>query len=109
MSRTRAALAVVIVGLAALAWAAFTSRVESQQGARPVYTADGKMLQLPAGFETWVFVGSNLGLAYKDEMTLSDAREANRAQDGQLFTMLTSTRRPMRTSPRPRNFPIRRS
>ena len=85
MRKTRAAFAVAIAGLAALAWAAFTSRVESQQGARPVYTADGKMLQLPAGFETWVFVGSNLGLAYKDEMTLSDAREANRAQDGQLF------------------------
>ena len=65
MKRMRAALGVAIVGLAALAWAVFTTRVEGQQGARPQYTADGKMLQLPAGFETWVFVGSNLGLAYK--------------------------------------------
>ncbi len=110
MRKTRAAFAVVIVGLAAMAWAAFTSRVESQQGARPVYTADGKMLQLPAGFETWVFVGSNLGLAYKDEMTLNDAREANRAQDAAASsTMSTSIRRLMRISPRPRNFPIRPS
>ena len=54
MRKTRTALAVAVAGLAALAWAAFTSPVESQQGARPIYTADGKMLQLPAGFETWV-------------------------------------------------------
>ena len=85
MRKTRAALSIAIVGLAALTWAAFTSRVESQQGARPQYTSDGKMLQLPAGFETWVFVGSNLGLAYKPEMTVNDAREANRAQDQQFF------------------------
>src|SRR5262245_42580869 len=85
MRRTRAALVVAIAGLAALAWAAFPSRVESQQGTRPVYTADGKMLQLPAAFETWVFVGSNLGLAYRDPLTAGDAREANRAQERQLF------------------------
>ena len=85
MRKTRAALSIAIVGLAALTWAAFTSRVESQQGARPQYTSDGKMLQLPAGFETWVFVGSNLGLAYKPEMTVNDGREANRARDQQFF------------------------
>jgi hypothetical protein len=85
MKRTRAALAVAIAGLAALAWAAFTSRVESQQGARPIYTPDGKMLQLPVGFETWVFVGSNLGLAYRDELTQNDAREASRAEEPQVF------------------------
>jgi cytochrome P460 len=83
--RTRAALAFAIAGLAALAWAGFTSPVESQQGARPVYTPDGTMMQLPAGFETWVFVGSNLGLAYKPEMTENDAREANRAAEQQFF------------------------
>jgi hypothetical protein len=42
-------------------------------------------LQPRALFETWVFVGSNLGLAYKDEMTVNDAREANRAQEQQFF------------------------
>lgn len=86
MRKTRAALAVAIVGLTALAWGTFTSRVESQQGSRPVYTPDGKMMQLPAGFETWVFVGSNLGLAYKPEMMMvNDAREANRAAEQQFF------------------------
>ena len=32
-----------------------------------------------------MFVGSNLGLADKDEMTANDSREANRAQEQQFF------------------------
>ena len=56
--KTRAALAIAVTGLAALVWAGFTSRVESQQSARPQYTSQGE-LKLPVGFESWVFVGSN--------------------------------------------------
>jgi hypothetical protein len=33
---------------------------------RPQYTAQGE-LKRPAGYETWVFVGSNLGLEYSDD------------------------------------------
>jgi Cytochrome P460 len=32
---------------------------------RPQYTDQGE-LKLPAGFETWVFVGANLGIEYRD-------------------------------------------
>ena len=75
----------MIVIAAALGADALTLPSHGQSGARPVYTADGTMMQLPAGFETWVFVGSNLGLAYKPEMTVNDAREANRAAEQQFF------------------------
>ncbi|MEJ0078349.1 MAG: cytochrome P460 family protein [Alphaproteobacteria bacterium] len=75
----------MIAAAAMLSLGALTLPSQGQSGARPVYTADGKMLQLPAGFETWVFVGSNLGLSYLDEMTRNDSREANRAQDRQFF------------------------
>ncbi|MDJ0629031.1 MAG: cytochrome P460 family protein [Rhodobacter sp.] len=34
--------------------------------AGPEYNTDGEML-LPKGYETWVFVGSNLGLGYVEE------------------------------------------
>jgi hypothetical protein len=32
------------------------------------------------GYETWVFVGSNLGLAYKSEVSAMTARESERAE-----------------------------
>lgn len=88
MRKTRTAFAVAIAGLAALSWAALTSRGESQQGARPQYTAQGELM-LPVGFESWVFVGSNLGMVYRrDPPSLTDARtearEAKRA-DNQFF------------------------
>lgn len=34
----------------------------------PQYTAQGE-LKRPAGYETWVFVGSNLGLEYSDDVS----------------------------------------
>jgi hypothetical protein len=77
--------ACTIVATAMLGWAVATLPSHGQSGARPQYTADGKMLHLPAGFETWVFVGSNLGLAYRDELTRNDAREASRSQDKPVF------------------------
>jgi hypothetical protein len=75
----------VLAAIASALCISFAGQIGAQSGARPQYTADGKMLQLPTDFETWVFVGSNLGLAYKPEMTVNDAREANRAQEQQSF------------------------
>ena len=49
---------------------------------KPVY-ADGK-LTLPENYETWVFVGSNLGLVYKPEAHGMTTREASRA-DPKIF------------------------
>ena len=57
----------VLAAIASALCISFAGQIGAQSGARPQYTADGKMLQLPTGFETWVFVGSNLGLAYKPE------------------------------------------
>jgi cytochrome P460 len=74
-----------IVAAAMLGLGALTLPSHGQSSARPVYTADGKMLQLPAGYETWVFVGSNLGLQYRDELTRNDAREASRSQEKPVF------------------------
>jgi hypothetical protein len=34
---------------------------------------------VPKGFETWVFVGSNLGLAYEEELAAMTSLEAERA------------------------------
>jgi Cytochrome P460 len=60
---TRSALA-----LAALCFA-FTGSgpaARSQSADDPKYTPGGDLV-LPGGFETWVFVGSNLGLSYTPE------------------------------------------
>ena len=69
----------VLAALVSLALAAHAPPTEGQSGARPHYTADGS-LQLPVGFESWVFVGSNLGMAYRRELPVTDAREAKRAE-----------------------------
>ncbi len=44
----------------------------------PHYSADGKKLQLPEGFEKWIFVGANLGLGYADEVAEITQTEKNR-------------------------------
>jgi hypothetical protein len=73
----------VLAGLVSAAWVAFAVPVEGQPSARPQYTPEGQ-LSLPVGFETWVFVGSNLGLAYKRELPVTTATEAARGER-QLF------------------------
>jgi hypothetical protein len=55
----------------------------SAQDFAPAYEAGGD-LRPPAGYETWVFVGSNLGLDYKDDLPAITAREAARG-DVQMF------------------------
>jgi hypothetical protein len=76
--------AVALAGLAALAAIALAPPAQSQTppDTAPQYTSDGQ-LKLPVGFETWVFVGSNLGLAYKEEVpanTLVEAARVNQQQ-----------------------------
>ncbi|NEI59426.1 hypothetical protein GR200_30825 [Rhizobium leguminosarum] len=49
----------------------------------PEYDASGR-LKIPQGYENWVFVGSNLGLAYEPGAVAFTAQEAERAEN-QLF------------------------
>jgi hypothetical protein len=60
-TRSAFALAAVCLALAGSGPAA-----RSQSADDPKYTPNGDLL-LPGGFETWVFVGSNLGLSYTPE------------------------------------------
>src|SRR5437660_452799 len=43
--------------------AASSPQAQAQLADEPRYAPSGELL-LPSGFETWVFVGSNLGLSY---------------------------------------------
>jgi hypothetical protein len=54
----------------------------SAQSVVPKY--DGNKLLFPDGFRTWTFVGSNLGLAYKEELHKL-ALKAAKQDDKQLF------------------------
>jgi hypothetical protein len=80
--------AAALLGLAAFAGLALTPpvRSQSQSGTAPQYTADGQ-LKVPQGFETWVFVGSNLGLAYKEELPVTTKVEAARANQQQFHNI----------------------
>ena len=55
---------VVLVG--AVAFMAYAPPATTQSSTPPQYDSNGNLLR-PVGFETWVFVGSNLGLTYKGE------------------------------------------
>jgi hypothetical protein len=72
-----------LAAIAALATIAFATTVRSQSGTAPQYTPDGKLATI-SGFENWIFVGSNLGLAYKEELPVTTARESAQA-DQQVF------------------------
>jgi hypothetical protein len=50
-----------------------------QSGTAPQYTSSGE-LQTPSGFETWVFVGSNLGLGYDNDLALTTPQENAHAE-----------------------------
>ena len=71
--------AVTFAGLAAAGIMVLVPQVRGQSATAPQYTPKGE-LQTPSGFETWVFVGSNLGLGYKDELKLTTARETAHAE-----------------------------
>jgi hypothetical protein len=72
--------AATTIGLAGLALSGATAtRLAAEQPTVPRYNADHELL-LPEGFETWVFVGSNLGLAYKSNLKETTAMESTRAE-----------------------------
>ncbi len=54
---------VILPTVLCVALAALAAGVRSQPADDPQYNASGDLM-LPTGFETWVFVGSNLGLSY---------------------------------------------
>ncbi len=74
---------VALTVIATLASVAFATPVRSQSSTVPQYTPGGELVT-PSGFETWVFVGSNLGLAYKHETLHTTAKESAQA-DAQVF------------------------
>jgi Cytochrome P460 len=80
--------AAALLGLAALAAIALAPPVQSQSqpDTAPQYTPDGQ-LKAPVGFETWVFVGSNLGLAYKEELPANTVVEAARVNQQQFHNI----------------------
>ena len=79
--------AAAFTGLAAVAVVTFAAGARSQSaGNAPQYTPDGQ-LKAPTGYETWVFVGSNLGLAYKEELPANTRVEAARANQQQFHNI----------------------
>ena len=77
-----------LAGLVAFAAIVLAPPVRSQgrPDTAPQYTADGQ-LKVPVGFETWVFVGSNLALGYKDEMKETTKLESLRAAQQQFHNI----------------------
>lgn len=72
----------VLAGALSIASIAPTRHVGGQTGTVPQY--EGPLLRMPVGFDTWVFVGSNLGLSYKPNLPMMTPLEATRS-DQQLF------------------------
>jgi hypothetical protein len=56
----------IVVLIGAAAFMAYAPPATTQSSDPPQYDSSGNLLR-PVGFETWVFVGSNLGLTYKGE------------------------------------------
>jgi hypothetical protein len=80
--------AAAVAGLAVFAGIALAplARSQPQLDTAPQYTPDGQ-LKVPQGFEAWVFVGSNLGLAYKEELPVTTKVEAARANQQQFHNI----------------------
>jgi hypothetical protein len=76
-----------VLAIAALsAWITSTSLAAGQANIVPKYTADGQLLR-PAGYESWVFVGSNLGLAYRRDLPARTGAESGRADPPQFHNV----------------------
>jgi hypothetical protein len=73
----------VCAGLALFVWVVAGARLQGQAQQAPSPTtpqyAPNHDLLMPPGFESWVFVGSNLGMAYKQDLPATTARETARA------------------------------
>jgi hypothetical protein len=79
-----------VLAIAALsAWITSTSLAAGQASIAPRYTADGQLLR-PAGYESWVFVGSNLGLAYRRDLPARAGAESGRADPPQFHNVYIS-------------------
>lgn len=83
-NRKRVFRGCVLAATASLLCIAFAAQIDAQSGGRPQY-APGGMMRLPVGFESWVFVGSNLGLSYDPNLPVTDTRERARSAQEQLF------------------------
>jgi hypothetical protein len=70
----------LLIGAAALCFtlAASSAQAQMQLVDEPRYAPSGDLL-LPNGFETWVFVGSNLGLSYTPEAAAAASAPPPRA------------------------------
>jgi Cytochrome P460 len=70
----------LLIGAAALCVALASSlpRAQVLPADEPLYAANGDLL-LPKGFDTWVFVGSNLGLSYTPEAAAAASAPPPRA------------------------------
>lgn len=67
--------------LAALWSILFIAAADTAEVARfPTYDVGGRLL-LPDNYETWIFVGSNLGLGYLPDAVAMTAVESQRAED----------------------------
>ena len=77
---------VLVVGATALyfALAASGPSARSQSSDEPQYAPGGDLL-LPKGFDTWVFVGSNLGLSYTPDAAAAASAPPPRAPRRQQF------------------------
>ena len=70
----------LISGAAALCFtlAASSPQAQAQLADEPRYAPSGELV-LPSGFETWVFVGSNLGLSYTPDAAAAASAPPPRA------------------------------
>jgi hypothetical protein len=78
---------ICLLSVSLVAMLAFgASRVTGQSATAPQYTPTGDLIA-PTDYKTWVFVGSNLGLAYKTNMQMMTRREAARAEKPQFHNI----------------------
>ena len=82
MNRTTTYRAGVFAALA-VAGTLLAAQAGGQDATAPAYDANGNLLA-PVGFESWVFVGSNLAMEYHPDAAAMTPREALRAEQ-QLF------------------------
>src|SRR5215471_1428063 len=76
----------LVVGATALCFALAASGppAKSQSSDEPRYAPGGDLL-LPNGFDTWIFVGSNLGLSYTPDAAAAASAPPPRAARQQQF------------------------
>jgi len=89
-SRRAAVLAALLATSIVAVTLAGKTQAQQSPSDGPRYTSDGQLM-LPTGFETWVFVGSNLGLSYKQELAAMTAKEAARANPQQFHNVYLSS------------------